>query len=165
MAISLFCWKKRTCASDYIQITIQSERRKIMLKLFISSHGHLASGIKSSLDILLGNSDNVVAFDAYVNQDNLADQLNKFYETVNDNDEVILLSDLYGGSVNNEMMLHLNQANTRLVTGVNLALVLELACKQSVTDEQLKEIIEQSRTVLTQVVVDENITVEQDEFF
>lgn len=136
-----------------------------MLKLFISSHGHLASGIKSSLDILLGNSDNVVAFDAYVNQDNLADQLNKFYETVNDNDEVILLSDLYGGSVNNEMMLHLSQANTRLVTGVNLALVLELACKQSVTDEQLKEIIEQSRTVLTQVVVDENITVEQDEFF
>lgn len=136
-----------------------------MLKLFISSHGHLASGIKSSLEILLGNSDNVVAFDAYVNQDNLADQLNKFYETVNDNDEVILLSDLYGGSVNNEMMLHLNQANTRLVTGVNLALVLELACKQSVTDEQLKEIIEQSRTVLTQVVVDENIAVEQDEFF
>ena len=136
-----------------------------MLKLFISSHGHLASGIKSSLDILLGNSDNVVAFDAYVNQDNLADQLNKFYETVNDHDEVILLSDLYGGSVNNEMMLHLNRANTRLVTGVNLALVFELACKQSVTDEQLKEIIEQSRTVLTQVVVDENIAVEQDEFF
>lgn len=136
-----------------------------MLKLFISSHGHLASGIKSSLDILLGNSDNVVAFDAYVDQTNLSEKLDEFYDSVSADDQVILLSDLYGGSVNNEMMLYLNRANTRLVTGINLALCLELACKQTISDAQLNEIIEQSRTLLTQVVVDANEIVENDDFF
>lgn len=39
-----------------------------MLKIFLSSHGHFASGMKSSLDILMGASDNVTVFDAYVDQ-------------------------------------------------------------------------------------------------
>ncbi|MEG0410105.1 MAG: PTS fructose IIA subunit, partial [Erysipelotrichaceae bacterium] len=71
-----------------------------MLKIFISSHGHLASGMKSSLDILIGNSDRIHIFDAYVDEKSVQEVLDEFYKTVKEDDQIILLSDLLGGSVN-----------------------------------------------------------------
>lgn len=137
-----------------------------MLKIFLSSHGHLASGMKSSVQILTGAADKITVFDAYVDQDTVQEHLDKFYQTVGPDDQVILLSDLYGGSVNQQMYLYLNKPNTMLVAGVNLALVLELAVKESVTKEELKELVEQSRTML-RVVEPETDTEEeaQDDFF
>ena len=137
-----------------------------MLKIFLSSHGHMASGIKSSMNILFGSSDNITAFDAYVDERNVKDVLEGFYETVSEDDEVLLLSDLYGGSVNQVMFTFLNRPNTRLVSGVNLALVLELAIKETVSDSELEELVENSRMMMKVVrmeaLADDN---ESDEFF
>ena len=74
-----------------------------MLKLFISSHGHFASGIKSSVEILMGPNDRITVFDAYINQDSVNEHLDAFFRTVGPQDEAIMLSDLYGGSVNSVM--------------------------------------------------------------
>lgn len=126
-----------------------------MLKIFLSSHGRFASGIKSSLDILLGNSENVTVFDAYINESTVQDKLDEFYETVNPEDQVLLLSDLYGGSVNQVMYLYLEKSNTMLVAGVNLTLVLELAVRQEhISESELNELIEQSRSMLRLVKLD-----------
>lgn len=137
-----------------------------MLKIFLSSHGHMASGIKSSLDILIGNTEKITVFDAYVDERNVKDVLESFYETVSADDEVLLLSDLYGGSVNQVMFTFLNRPNTRLVSGVNLALVLELAIKETVSDSELEELVENSRMMMKVVkmeaLADDN---ESDEFF
>ncbi|MBQ1522547.1 MAG: PTS sugar transporter subunit IIA [Erysipelotrichaceae bacterium] len=119
-----------------------------MLKLFISSHGHFASGIKSSVEILMGPNDRITVFDAYINQDSVNEHLDAFYKTVGPQDQVIMLSDLYGGSVNSVMYTYLTRPNTRLVAGVNLALVLELAVKEEISDEDLAALVEQSRTML-----------------
>ena len=119
-----------------------------MLKLFISSHGHFASGIKSSVEILMGPNDRITVFDAYINQDSVNEHLDAFFRTVSPQDEVIMLSDLYGGSVNSVMYTYLTRPNTRLVAGVNLALVLELAVKEEISDEDLAALVEQSRTML-----------------
>lgn len=139
-----------------------------MLKIFLSSHGRFASGIKSSLDILLGNSENVTIFDAYLDESTVQDKLNEFYETVNPEDQVLLLSDLYGGSVNQVMCLYLEKPNTMLVAGVNLALVLELAVRQdNISESELEELIEQSRSMLRLVKLDlsTNNNEEENDFF
>lgn len=65
-----------------------------MTKFFLSSHGHLASGLASSLDILLGGHDRVTVFDAYVDEKSLNDALDAFFQTVGEKDQVILLSDM-----------------------------------------------------------------------
>ncbi|MCF0111680.1 MAG: PTS sugar transporter subunit IIA [Erysipelotrichaceae bacterium] len=136
-----------------------------MLKIFLSSHGHLASGLKSSLDVLLGNSDQVTVFDAYVDDRLVSDELDKFYETVTEEDEVLLLSDLYGGSVNSKMVEYLVKPNTRLVAGVNLALVLELAMKPSISDDELQQVIDGSRSMMRQVILDTTPVEESEEEF
>ena len=137
-----------------------------MLKIFLSSHGHMASGIKSSLDILIGNTDKITVFDAYVDEKNVQDVLDNFYKTVSEDDEVLLLSDLYGGSVNQVMFTYLNRPNTRLVSGVNLALVLELAIKEAISDSELEELVETSRMMMKivkiEALADDN---DSDEFF
>ena len=131
-----------------------------MLKIFLSSHGHMASGIKSSLDILIGNTDKITVFDAYVDEKNVQDVLDNFYKTVSEDDEV------YGGSVNQVMFTYLNRPNTRLVSGVNLALVLELAIKETISDSELEELVETSRMMMKivkmEALVDDN---DSDEFF
>ena len=138
-----------------------------MLKLFISSHGHFASGMKSSVEILMGPNPRITVFDAYVTQESVQENLDRFYETVEPEDQVLLLSDLYGGSVNQVMYTYLTRPNTRLVAGVNLALVLELAVKEEISDDELKELVEQSRTMLRVVELDTSLeeTPEQDDFF
>ena len=137
-----------------------------MLKIFLSSHGLMASGIMSSLDILIGNTDKITVFDAYVDEKNVQDVLDNFYKTVSEDDEVLLLSDLYGGSVNQVMFTYLNRPNTRLVSGVNLALVLELAIKETISDSELEELVETSRMMMKivkmEALADDN---DSDEFF
>ena len=126
----------------------------------------MASGIKSSLDILIGNTDKITVFDAYVDEKNVQDVLDNFYKTVSEDDEVLLLSDLYGGSVNQVMFTYLNRPNTRLVSGVNLALVLELAIKETISDSELEELVESSRMMMKivkmEALADDN---DSDEFF
>lgn len=135
-----------------------------MLKLFLSSHGHMASGMKDSIEFFCGQNNNLTVFDAYVDEKNISEQLDAFYEIVEEDDQVILLSDLYGGSVNQQMYMYLDRQNTMLVAGVNLALVLELTALDSITEEGLERLVEQSREALKIVKPEESKT-EEDDFF
>lgn len=136
-----------------------------MLKLFLSSHGHMASGLKTSVNILFGNADQLTVYDAYVDETSLNDALDHFYEGVSDEDQVIMLSDLYGGSVNNTMFTYLTKPNRFLVAGVNLALVIELLTHQSITKEELDEIVTNARSMMTQLVNDDTPVSSDDDFF
>ena len=134
------------------------------MKIFLASHGNLASGMKSSVDILLGNSENIVIFDAFVDEQNINDVLSKFFSEVK-NEQVIMMSDLYGGSVNQVMSLYLNRPNTLLIAGVNLALVLEIAIKcQDISKEEVLSIINQSKEAIHLVDLDQ-VKLSEDDFF
>ena len=127
-----------------------------MVKFFLSSHGPLASGIKSSIDILLGNSDRLTVFDAYVDEKSLEEELNAFYRGVAPEDQVILMSDMYGGSVNSIMYTFLDRPNTTLLAGVNLALVIGLVINEGpISREMLRDVVEQSREALRIVEMEE----------
>jgi mannose/fructose-specific phosphotransferase system component IIA len=137
-----------------------------MLKLFLSSHGHFASGMKNSIEILTGPNNKLTVFDAYINQESVQEHLDAFYASVSPDDQVILLSDLYGGSVNQVMYLYASRPNTTLIAGVNLALVLELSVREEISKEELAKLVEQSRTMLKIVEVEEPSTEKsQDDFF
>ena len=139
-----------------------------MLKIFLASHGRFASGIESSCGILLGGSDNMTVFDAYIDQSTVQEHLDAFFATVEPGDEVLMCSDLYGGSVNQVMFTYLDRPNTRLVAGVNMTFMMNLLGEEApLSDERLDEIIEESREYLRRVEP-EGVTAESadgDEFF
>ncbi len=119
-----------------------------MLKIFISSHGRFADGIKDSLRILLGECKNITVYSAYIDEGSVQERLDEFYEGMQEGDQAVLLSDLYGGSVNSVMYTYLNRENTYLIAGINLALVMELAMKESVTKQELEELVVSSRKMM-----------------
>jgi mannose/fructose-specific phosphotransferase system component IIA len=131
----------------------------------VASHGTFASGMKSSLNILLGKSDNVTVIDAYLDQDDLDKKLDEYFQSIPESEQVIMLSDLYGGSVNQKMCLRLTRLNTFLIAGINLALVLEIALKtEPLNLEQLEAIVKDSREALRIVEIPTQ-SVEEDDFF
>ena len=135
------------------------------MKIFLSSHGHLASGLKSSMQILYGSCDDITVFDAYVDERSVAEELELFFKNVKTGEQVLLISDLYGSSVNQAMSMHLNRPDTTLIAGANLALLLGLAGRESMTRKELEELVVQSREMLRIVELEKEEIPEEDEFF
>ena len=108
----------------------------------------------------------MTVFDAYVDEKSLNDALDAFFQTVGEKDQVILLSDMYGGSVNSTMYTYLDRPNTTLIAGVNLALVIGLTILEGdIIRETLESVIEQSREAIRIVDLEKSDEKEEDELF
>lgn len=103
--------------------------------------------------------------DAYLTQDNFEEQLDTYFSSIPENEPVVMLSDLFGGSVNQKMVLRLTRSNTFLVAGINLPMVLSLAMNtELLTRESLLRIVEESREALKLVEI-QTKRVQNEDFF
>ncbi|MBR3264836.1 MAG: hypothetical protein IKI61_02580 [Erysipelotrichaceae bacterium] len=116
------------------------------MKIILVSHGDFAQGLCSTLTSFFGMSN---IYWACVSLENGAASL---HETVNDylndwgmEEQVIICSDIQGGSANQNAFQYLSRPNTYLISGMNLSLVLQLALKTSVTAGELREAIMQAK--------------------
>ena len=136
------------------------------MRILLGSHGHFASGIKTALQILIGkDAEKVVVIDAYVDDVNIDEELRRFFDETAEDETVLMLSDLYGGSVNQKMYLYLQRPHTYRVAGINLALVIELCLKDSISAEQLKEMVEIARQMQMVVELDTSDVEDTEEDF
>ncbi|BFL36400.1 PTS sugar transporter subunit IIA [Holdemania massiliensis] len=135
------------------------------MRLLLGSHGHLASGMATAIEILAGPQPHLTILDAYVDQRNIDEELKAYFASVPSEETVVMLSDLYGGSVNQKMYLYLERPHTYLIAGVNLALVLELCMQSEVSLTTLHQLTEQSRQLQRIVLYDEAPELEDGEFF
>lgn len=95
-------------------------------KILLASHGNFASGILSSLNLIYGQTKNVKALDCYVDKNF---DLSKTVERImqeNKGKELLVITDLFGGSVNNEFLNYIQKPNFYLVAGLNLPFLIEL---------------------------------------
>ena len=96
-------------------------------KFLIATHGAFAKGVKSSLDIIIGEMDNVFLVQAYLDESkSVEDELAEVLETVTAGEELIIFTDLLGGSVNNIMLRNALRDNVHIVSGFNLPLLIEV---------------------------------------
>jgi len=103
--------------------------------------------------------------DAYLGQESVEDQLDAYFRSIPETEQVIMLSDIYGGSVNQKMYLRLARPNTFLITGINLALVLQLLMETGpLSLERLRTIVEEGQRALM-LVEFQSAGVEDEDFF
>ena len=136
-----------------------------MLKLLLASHGKMAEGMKSAVELLIGKQENLTVISAYVEGRNIDKELAAYFASLDEEDQLVMLSDLYGGSVNQKMYLYLDRPNTFLVSGINLALLLELCMAEEVTLQKLQTLVEQSRKLQKVIVFDEEEKQQEDADF
>lgn len=120
-----------------------------MKKILIATHGHMASGIKSSIEILTGLQDQIIAVDAYVDDKDFQIEIKKFI-TQSKDQPCIILTDIIGGSVAQAAeILSKGKENVYIICGVNLPIALSLVMNnQPLSKNLIDQLIAESQMKL-----------------
>lgn len=97
-----------------------------MIKILITGHGKISSGILSSVELIYGVSEELVAIDftQEITPEILEDKIEK--EILSSKDGVLILSDIAGGTpFKVASILSLKHENVKVIGGMNLPMVLE----------------------------------------
>ncbi len=119
-----------------------------MRKYLLASHGKLASGAFDSLKLFLGNVENVDFLEAYIDNSDFSSKIYDFMNTLSDNDQGIIFTDIYGGSVNQKVTAIMSEyeKNIYIIAGFNLPVLLEIMTSTgNLSQEEIEKIAENSK--------------------
>lgn len=136
-----------------------------MTKFAIATHGNFAKGLESTLELFVPNQD-IAFLSAYVDDlPPIEQQLEDFFAKLDNEELAVVFTDLFGGSVNQKVLLGSEGKNIQIIAGFNLPIVLEIILNQAdLTTEKIQQLIEASREAL-QIVPPINQTEENEEEF
>lgn len=122
-----------------------------MKKIVIASHARMAEGIKSTLELFVGSDLDITYMSAYVEDyPPIEEQIELFFAQLEDDDQALIFTDLFGGSVNQKMMLAAKEKqNVFIIAGFNLALIIELIfAADHYTPELVDTVVQNSRNTM-----------------
>ena len=106
----------------------------------------MASGIRNTIEMILGKQDNVYAIDAYVDGDDFAKEFGSLLDSFDRREQVFVFTDVFSGSINQIVSKQLALYDMKVITGINLPLVLEIVMHQrALGDGEIKNILEQAK--------------------
>lgn len=110
-------------------------------KVILVSHSTLASAMAESIQMIIGKNDNLMSFgferDIYCG-DIVASIKDMAYN--NKDTQYIVIADLLGGSVCNECIVLAHISNVKVISGMNMKLIIELLLEESpISDEIIEE--------------------------
>lgn len=121
-----------------------------MRHVIIASHHRFAAGLADTLEFI-GGVENMRAVCAYVDEVPLEEQVAEAFASVGPEDEVLVLTDILQGSVNQAFAPYVGE-RVFLVAGVNVALCLELALSaEPLSSEGINAAIGQARSAMVLV--------------
>lgn len=114
-----------------------------MRHVILASHHRFADGLKDTLEFI-GGIENITAVSAYVDETPLEETVSKIFSEIPAEDEVLVLTDIMQGSVNQAFAPYISD-RVFLVAGVNVACCLELALEADpLTPEFIRDTIVQA---------------------
>ena len=130
-----------------------------MKQILIATHGKMASGIRYTVELIIGKMEGIETIDAYVTpEDNVEEKFEEYFRK-HEQDRVIVFTDLMGGSVNQKLMEYSKRENVTLITGTNLPVLMQvMLADDDVTDDEIQEYIEDARSELQMVCLEEKKT-------
>lgn len=121
-----------------------------MRHVIIASHHRFAEGLADTLEFI-GGVENMRAVCAYVDETPLEEQAAEAFAAVAPEDEVLVLTDILQGSVNQAFAPYVGD-HVFLIAGVNVALCLELALSaEPLSVAAIDAAIEQARSAMVLV--------------
>jgi len=133
-------------------------------RILIAGHGNFATGLYSSVKIILGEQDFITCLDCYVKQgQDIEFEIKSILDSFEPNDEIICLTDLLGGSVNNEFMKIKESRKIKLITGTNLNLLINLILNIE-SDELIDNYIDEARQGIVNCNFKKDLNIEDEDF-
>lgn len=124
----------------------------MMKQILIATHGKMASGIRYTLELVVGKMAEITTMDAYVDPEDDVEKMLEDYFNSHKGDRIFAFTDLKGGSVNQKMMRYADRPEVTLITGMNLPVLLQVALAgEDITDEELNGFVEAARQELQMI--------------
>ena len=114
----------------------------------------MAEGLKDTLAFVSGGAQETIALSAYVDNQPIEEAVETLMNGFADEDEVVILTDLTSGSVNQQFFKYRNRPHTHIVSGMNLPLAFQIAMEDQdeyISVERMREIVEESKNEMKYV--------------
>lgn len=115
-----------------------------MMIIYLAGHAEYAQGVYNTLKFFKNEIDNVYTMDF---NNKFEEQMGKFIKE-HEGADLIVITDLLGGSVNQCAMKLLKKYEFKLFTGVNIGFMLEILFTNTTSLEELTNILCESRKSL-----------------
>ena len=104
-------------------------------KIVVATHGKLAEGFLTALNIIVGENEDICAVNCYTTPDfDLAQTIDRIFEEA-EGKELYVFTDLLGGSVNNGFFKRLSTKQFHLITNTCLGLLMDCSLMNPNADE------------------------------
>lgn len=116
-----------------------------MKKIVVASHHKLAFGMKEAIEFLTGYK-GIIELSAYIKSGDISEEVKKIMQTINEDDEVFIFTDILGGSVTQAFYPYINE-KIHMICGMNLPLILTFLeeIDSQIDKEKINEIIQEVR--------------------
>lgn len=114
----------------------------------------MAEGLKDTLAFVSGGAQETIALSAYVDNQPIEEAVETLMNGFADEDEVVILTDLTSGSVNQQFFKYRNRPHTHIISGMNLPLAFQIAMEDQdeyISVERMREIVEESKNEMKYV--------------
>ena len=119
-----------------------------MNQFIIATHATLAGGFADVVRFFKADLENVQYINAYVENQEFEKEFRACLETVR-GQNIIVLTDVMGGSVNQAATRLMREYDYQLITGINLALLLELVfIPGDISGETIEQAVSRAREQL-----------------
>ena len=133
-------------------------------QIFFISHNKLAEGVLAAVKMIAGNQIDATAYGLMPGQ-NPEDKVNEIEAKIADDSHVLILADLFGGSMANAAVRLAAKPNVRLITGLNLALALESVLEKPCSDAEIDKVIQRARENVREVTIKPVAESAEEDFF
>ncbi|WP_449540144.1 PTS sugar transporter subunit IIA [Ferdinandcohnia sp. Marseille-Q9671] len=120
-----------------------------MWKFIIATHGDLAKELVNTVQMItgLGKDFNYLSMKEDTSDEEIRNSLEKSITNLKEGDSILILTDIFGGSITNICTNYLTNGNVHIVSGVNLPMLLELVNMQKdiPIDEMIASLVNQSK--------------------
>ncbi|MGX6979378.1 PTS sugar transporter subunit IIA [Vagococcus elongatus] len=115
-----------------------------MIHFILASHSELAHGMKETIKMLTGIDEPISAYGLKenVNVIEISEAIREKIKNSSDGDIFVIVTDIPGGSVNNALLDLVNSEKVYLLSGMNVALLLNLVLKPKINEKEIAECIE-----------------------
>ena len=126
-----------------VWISILKKHYEVKMKILVIGHGRFAEGIKSVANIIVGDLSEVTFMNTFVDDIDFHVELDNYFSK---NNNVLVLTDLFGGSVNQAIIQYITKVNINIITGINIPLILEILLSNTIgNDLDFRQIISSAK--------------------
>ncbi|WP_270600017.1 PTS sugar transporter subunit IIA [Faecalicoccus pleomorphus] len=125
------------------------------MRIILVSHGSFSKGLYQTMEMVLGPQENLAYVGLYPEQgvDILKENIEKEFKEAKENEEILVLTDLFYGSPFNAVVQLMNKYDVYHLTGINVPLLMEILIMRS-NGKNAEEICEEAMKLAGSTVQD-----------